>query len=73
MQAQRDVYHAELQRSQGTIISLRTRYVHHARDPDKGKIIIIVRKHTTPANDKFHDLPFYITRIQRSKRYVKLR
>ena len=35
-------------------------------------IIIIVRKHTTPANDN-HNLPYYIARIQRRKRYVKLR
>ena len=30
-------------------------------------------KHTTSANDKYHDLSYYIARIQRSKRYVKLR
>ena len=28
---------------------------------------------TTPANDKFHDLPYHVARIQRRKRYVKLR
>ena len=41
--------------------------------PGKDDIIIIVRKHTRPANDKFHDLPYYVARIQRRKRYVKLR
>ena len=73
LQAQRDVYQAQLQRCQDTITHLRTRYVDHARDPGKGNITIIVRKHTTPANDKFHDLPYYVARIQRCKRYVKLR
>ena len=73
LQAQRDVYQAELQRSQDTMTHLKTRYVPHARDPDKDNIIIIVRKHTTPANDKYHDLPYYVARIQRRKRYAKLR
>ena len=36
------------------------------------KIIIIVRKHTTSVNDKFHELPYYVAR-KRRKRYVKLR
>ena len=48
LQAQRDVYQAQLQRCQDTIIHLRTRYADHARDPGKDNIIIIVRKHTTP-------------------------
>ena len=73
LQVQRDVYQAQLQRCQNTIIHLRTRYVDHARDPGKDNIIIIVRKHTTSANDKYHDLPYYVARIQRRKRYVKLR
>ena len=73
LQAQRDVYQAQLQRCRDTIAHLRTRYVDHARDPGKDNIIIIVRKHEKPANDKFHDLPYYVARIQRCKRYVKLR
>ena len=32
-----------------------------------------MRKHATSANDKYHDLPYYVYRIQRRKRYVKLR
>ena len=56
LQVQRDVYQAQLQRCQDTITHLKTDYVDHARDPGKGNIIIIVRKHTTPANDKYHDL-----------------
>ena len=43
------------------------------RGPGKDNIIIIVRKYTTSANDKYHDLPYYIARIERRKRYVKLR
>ena len=73
LQAQRDMYQAQLQKCQDTIIHLKTRYVPHARDPGKDNIVIIVRKHKRLANDKFHDLPYYIARIQRRKRYVKLR
>ena len=73
LQAQRDMYQAELQRCQDTITHLRTRYLDHARDPGKGNIIIILWKHASPANDKYHDLPYYIARIQRRKRYFKLR
>ena len=58
---------------QDIITHLKKRYVPHAKDPGKDNIIIIVRKHTTPTKDKFHDLPYYIARIQRRKRYVKLR
>ena len=73
LQAQRDVYQAELQKCQDTITHLKIRYVPHVRNPGKENIIIIVRKHITSANDKYHDLPYYITRIQQRKRYVKLR
>ena len=51
---------------------LRTRYVDHVRDPGKDNIII-VWKHTRPANNKFYELPYYVARVQRRKRYVKLR
>ena len=44
LQAKRDEYQAQLQRCQDTIIDLRTRYVDHARDPDKDNIIITVQK-----------------------------
>ena len=33
----------------------------------------MVWKHTRPANNKYHDLPYYITRVQQLKRYVKPR
>ena len=72
-QAQRDVYQAQLQGCQDTITHLRTRYVDYARDPGKDDVIIIVRKHTASVNDKFHDLAYYITKIQRRKRYIRLR
>ena len=47
LQAQRDVYQAELEKCKDTIKHLKIRYVPNARDPGKGNIIIIVRKHTT--------------------------
>ena len=72
LQPERDVYQTHLQKCQDTIIHLWTRYVDHARDSGKDNISIIVRKYTEPANDKFHDLPYYVVRIQRRKRYVKL-
>ena len=51
LQAQRDMYQAELEKCQDTITHLRTRYVDHARDPGKDNIIISVRKHTQHANE----------------------
>ena len=39
----------------------------------KTTFIIVVWKHTRPANDKFHNLSNYVATIQRRKRYVKLR
>ena len=73
LQAQRDVYQAELQKCQDTITHPKTLYVSHAREPGKDNIIIIVWKHTTSTNDKYHDLSYNVARIQRRKRYVKLR
>ena len=62
LQAQRDVLQ-KLQKCQDPITHLKTRYVPHARDPGKDNVIIIVWKHTTPANDKYHGLPYYIAKI----------
>ena len=73
LQAQKDVYQAELQKCQDIITHLKTRYIPHVRDSGKDNIIIIERKHTTPANDKFQDLPYYVARIQQRKRYITLR
>ena len=64
LQTQKDVHQAELQKCQDTITHLQTRYVPHVRDPGRDNIIIIVRKHTTPTYDKFHDLPHFVARIQ---------
>ena len=36
-------------------------------------MLIIIRKHTKEVDDKYNNLPYYIARIQRRKRYVKLR
>ena len=69
---QRDVYQAQLQKCEDTITHLTVRYVGHARDPGKNNIVIIVRKHTTSTNNKYHDLSYYASRTQRRKRYVKL-
>ena len=51
---------------------LQQRYVDHSINPDKDNIIIIIRKHRKEAVDKYHNLPYYIARIQIRKRYVKL-
>ena len=55
------------------IAELVERYMDHCRNPSKDNIVIIVRKHTTPENDKYHNFTYYISWIQRRKRYVKLR
>ena len=68
LQAQRDLYLVELQKCKDTITHLKTRYVPHAKDPGRDNIITNIWKHTTPVKDKFHDLPYYIARIQRCKR-----
>ena len=73
LQTQRYGYHAELQKCQDIITHLKTRYVPHARDRGKDNIMIIVRKHTTPANDKYHGLQYYVATMRRRERYVKLR
>ena len=73
LQAQKDVYQAVLQRCQDIITHLKTRHIPHARYPGKDNIIIIVRKQATSVKDKYHELQYYVARIQRRKRYVKLR
>ena len=62
----------QIEASQNKIAEPVERYVDHCRSPSRDNIVIIVRKHTTPENDKYHNLPYYIARIQRRKRYVKL-
>ena len=73
LQGEIRAYQAQLQVSQNRIAELVERYVDYCRNPGKDNIVIIVRKHTTPENDKYHNFPYYISRIQRRKRYVKLR
>ena len=72
LQGEITAYQAQLQVSQNRIAELAERYVDHCRNPSKDNIVIIVRKHTTPENDKYHNFPYYIPRIQRRKWYVKL-
>ena len=72
LQGEITAYQAQLQVSQNRITELVERYVDYCRNPGKDNIVIIVRKHTTPKNAKYHNFPYYISRIQRHKRYVKL-
>ena len=60
-QAQGDLYQTQLQRCEYTITHIKAGYVDHARDLGKDNIIIIVRKHTRYTNDKYHDLPYYVS------------
>ena len=48
LQAQRDLYQAELQKCQDIIIYLKARYVNHARDPGKDNIVMIIEKKHHP-------------------------
>ena len=73
LQGQKDVYKYQFIKFQDIITHLRMLYVDHVRDPGEDNIIIIVRKHTTSGDDNYHDLPYYIARIQQRKRYVKIR
>ena len=55
------------------ISTLIKRCVPNAVDSGKDNILIIIRKHTNQDEDKYHNLPYYIARIQKRSRYVKLR
>ena len=48
LQAQRDLYQAELQKCQDIITYLKARYVDHARDPGKDNIVMIIEKKHHP-------------------------
>ena len=63
----------EIRAKDQQIAALQRHYVDHVKYLGKDNIIIIVRKHTTSASDKYYDLPYYVSRIQRHKRYLKLR
>ena len=47
----------EIERYENAITNLRGSYVDHERDPDKGNIIIIMRKHTISVTNKYRSLP----------------
>ena len=55
MQAQKDVYKDQLQKSQDIIAHPRTRYVDHAKDPGKDNIVMIIEKNTAPEEDEFYE------------------
>ena len=43
-------------------------------DPDYGKIIVIVQKHTSFVTNMYYDLPYYVSIIKRRRNtYAKLR
>ena len=42
-----------------------TRYVDHAKDPGKEKIVMIIEKNAALEDDEFYEYPYYIARIQR--------
>ena len=66
LQAQRDVYQAQLQRCQDQIRDLMiNRHVPRANDPGKDNIVVIIEKNTAPKEDEFYEYPYYIARIQR--------
>ena len=73
LQGETTAYQAQLQVSQNRITELVERHVDHCRNTSKDNIVTIVRKPTTPENDKYHNFPYYISRFQRRKQYVKLR
>ena len=72
LQGEIRAYQEQLQRSQNRVTELSERHVDHARNPGLDNIVIIIRKHTKPENDKYHHYPYYISRIQRRNRFVKL-
>ena len=66
LQAQRDVYQAQLQRCQDQIPDLIINHqVPRAYDPGKDNIVMITEKNTAPEKDEFYEYPYYIARIQR--------
>ena len=58
LQAQRDAYQTQLQRSQDQICKLIINFhVPCANDPGKGNIIMIIEKSTTPEEYEFYEYP----------------
>ena len=66
LQAQRDVYQAQLQRCHNHIRDLIINlHVLCANDPGKDNIVMIIEKNATPEEDEFYEYPYYNARIQR--------
>ena len=66
LQAQRDMYQAQLQRCQDQIRGLIiNRHVLHANDPGKDNIVMTIEKNTTHEEDEIYEYLYYIARIQR--------
>ena len=66
LQAQRDVYQAQLQRRQDQTHDLIINcHVPRANDPGKDNIVMIIEKNNTPEEGEFYEYPYYISRIQR--------
>ena len=63
-QAALELFNNEMQAKDREIQQLQQRYVDHSINPGKDNIIIIIRKHTKEVDDKYHNLPYYIARIQ---------
>ena len=59
----------QIERCEDTITHLRERYVDHARDPGKGNIFIIAQKYTSSATNKYHDLPYYVSKATTYEEY----
>ena len=59
LQAQRDAYKEQLQKSQDIISHLKKRHAPHAKDSGKGNIVMIIEKNTTSEEDEFYEFPPY--------------
>ena len=66
LQAQRNVYQAQLQRCQEQVYDvIINRHVTRANDSGKDKIIMVIEKNTIPEEDEIYEYSYYIARIQR--------
>ena len=66
LQAQRDMYQAQLQRCQDQIRGLIiNRHVLHANDPGKDNIVMTIEKNTAHEEDEIYEYLYYTARIQR--------
>ena len=63
----------EIRAKNQQISQLQERYVDYANDLGLDNVVMIVRKHTTEAEDRHFNFPYYIARIQRRKLATKRR